>query len=874
VKIKVSSVLIALALIWSANALGQVVSATPATPDLAGPVQPESEAPTSTTLETLEVTGTRLKRVDSEDTQPLTIISREQIDASGQVSVADLLQELPQNSFGSTNLHAGFDSPTLNLRGVGAQYTLLLINGIPLVAEPRLSGGDQQNVSLIPLAAVDHIEILNDGASAIYGSKAIGGVVNIITRQDFNGGNVTLQHDNPQHGGLNTDYASASYGATTDRGGFLLSTEYMHQDPLLYAQRPFLPLELSNIGNPGSYRPRDPVTGDLTDAGWSPDSRCPAMLGTSPFPNSIAAPYGPYYPFCFYNTGAVRDQAPTFQSKTLMASGHYDISDTVAFHAILLMGENLTHNEGAGDNGIIIQAVPADSPFNELYPGSPLDLAIRTTGLGEKIDDHDDRYGQLTSGLTGSRLFGLDANWTVDLTLSGYLQGFVGQNYARVSALKQAISEGRFNPFGDPQDYSGLNYSPFSDNALHSQDLVAYVQPNGWELGAAPIEALAGIEGGHERYAVNNDLPSTQGDVLGIAADNSAAARDSYAIFAEADVNSGGTFEGKAAWRYDHFSDQGGGSSPKLAALWRFHPDWLLRASIGDGFHVADLESLNQSKSESIVTGIQDTLRCNNEGICIGGPYDQLAVANPYLRPETARQGSIGSVFSPSPNFSASLDYYDVRIQHGIIQLDAQTVVTNEANCAAENRECSLYGEGQVIRDINGLIQTIVITSVNANVIRTSGVNLRANAGHEFDFGTLSFDVNLARVLDYEVALQDLNSGGNQIGFLNQPRYRMAAALGWKHNAWQANLIGHYIAGQTDCNFGDGCGAPPPRLSHYATADIQVSRAFSWRGKAEFGIRNLTDRNPPIDLVENDTYNGNLYDVIGRTFYFRYEQSF
>ncbi len=367
------------------------------------------------------------------------------------------------------------------------------------------------------------------------------------------------------------------------------------------------------------------------------------MLGTLPFPNSVAYAYG--YPFCFYNTGVVRDQAPAFQSKTLMASGHYAVTDTMAFHAILLVGENLTHNEGASDSGFIIKAVPADSPFNVFYPGSPLDLAIRTTGLAKKVDDHDDRFGQLTSGLTGTRLFGWNANWTVDLTLSGYLQDFVGQNYARVSALKQAISDGRFNPFGDPQDDSGLNYSPFSDNALRSQDLLAYVQPNGWKLGSVPVEALAGAEGGHEHYAVNNDMPSTQGDVLGVAADNSAATRDSYAVFAEVDLNNGGTFEGKAAWRYDHFSDQGGGSSPKLAALWRFHPDWLLRASIGDGFHVADLESLNQSKSESTVFGIVDTLRCNSEDACFYGPYDQLALANPHLRPETARQGSVGSVF-------------------------------------------------------------------------------------------------------------------------------------------------------------------------------------------------------------------------------------
>ncbi|HEX7916916.1 TonB-dependent receptor [Rudaea sp.] len=517
-------------------------------------------------LAVVEVTGTRLKRVDTEGLQPLTIISRAEIEAGGRVSIADLLQQLPENSFGSSNLRAGFDSPTLNLRGIGAQYTLILVNGVPLVSEPRLAGGDVQNISLIPLAAVDHIEILHEGASAIYGSRAM----------------------------------------------------------------------------------------------------------------------------C-----------------------------------------------------------------------------------------------------------------------------------------------------------------------------------------SLPLRGLVGIEADHERYAVNNDLPSTQGDVLGVSADNSSARRDVNSLFGELDFNAGGALEAKAAYRYDRYSDQGGGSSPKLAALWRINADWLLRASIGEGFHAADLESLNQSRAEFTASGIADTLRCDQRGACFYGPYTVLSVANPYLRPETARQRNIGLVYSPSTDFSAGIDYYSVSLRHGILPLSAQAVMDNDARCVESGLGCSLYHEGRVVRDDAGLVQLIEITTINANVIRTTGANLSITAKRKFDLGELDLNVVVARILNYEIIFQDVPSAGNQAGFVNQPRYRIAAMLGWKSRRWQANLVGNYIAGQVNCNAGD----PDPvndcqtRIAHYATVDLQVRRDLPWRGAAILGIRNLTDRNPPLDPLGNG-YNGALYDIAGRTFYLRYEQDF
>ena len=136
------------------------------------------------------VTGSRIKRVDIEGPSPITIIDRETIDASGEISVADLLRDQSFNSFGSQRQRSGSSSQsqaTVNMRGLGAQRTLVLLDGRRLSGSPTFQSGAATNLNTIPLAAVERIEVLRDGASAIYGSDAIGGVVNIITRKDYEG---------------------------------------------------------------------------------------------------------------------------------------------------------------------------------------------------------------------------------------------------------------------------------------------------------------------------------------------------------------------------------------------------------------------------------------------------------------------------------------------------------------------------------------------------------------------------------------------------------------------------------------------------------------------------------------------------------------
>ena len=172
----------------------------------------------ATTLDAIEVTGSRIKRADVEGALPVTVINRADIDTSGKVSVAELLQSSTFNSFGSFVPSSGSSAQSfseISLRGLGGGRTLILIDGRRAPTSPQ--AGEGQDLNSIPLAAVERIEILSDGASAIYGADAMGGVINIITRRDFNGVELMYGTSNTERGG-DTDQGSALFGVSGERG--------------------------------------------------------------------------------------------------------------------------------------------------------------------------------------------------------------------------------------------------------------------------------------------------------------------------------------------------------------------------------------------------------------------------------------------------------------------------------------------------------------------------------------------------------------------------------------------------------------------------------------------------------------------------------
>ncbi|MCZ6500033.1 MAG: TonB-dependent receptor plug domain-containing protein, partial [Gammaproteobacteria bacterium] len=235
------------------------------------------------------VTGSRIRRVDIEAPQPVTVITRADIEASGEISISEVVRGSSINQIGSHKERSGSSAQSVsvvNLRGLGSDKTLVLLDGRRMAGAPTFGEGSSQNLNIIPMEAVERIEVLRDGASALYGSDAVGGVVNIILRDDFEGVQIRARSSRPSQSGGDENAYSVLGGIGSGKGHIIFSLEHTEKTIVFDRDREFTSnLGLSSFGFPGSFLVSDP--GGFGFLGTFADARCPTALNTNAeFPNS------------------------------------------------------------------------------------------------------------------------------------------------------------------------------------------------------------------------------------------------------------------------------------------------------------------------------------------------------------------------------------------------------------------------------------------------------------------------------------------------------------------------------------------------------------------------------------------------------------
>jgi iron complex outermembrane receptor protein len=802
----------------------------------------ETEA---TTLDRVEVTGSRLKRAEIEGAVPVVVIDRAQIDASGDVSVADVLRDSTFASFGNFRPQSGSSAQslaTIDLRGIGSGRTLVLVDGRRAPTNP-MSASSGTDLNAIPLAAVERIEILSDGASAIYGSDAIGGVVNIILRKDFNGAELRYGIGQTKVQGGDLEDASVVFGVSSDRGSLIGG---------------------ASTSSRGMVFTRDQIGGDVLGISiYGNNYYNPALRRTIAVPGFDCS--GTFFPIasngrCSFDFNSVAANEASVKNKSIFTRGEYQINDDWSVYMTANVTKVYTFGRYAPVPGIV--RVEEGTPNDVIVgDGLPTYFYHRFAAAGNRDNNTDTTNSDFLVGFQGQ----LTDKVGVDFGIrrSDYKFNEIGRGYVLGSLANAAANSGDYmitDPFGAaPEVLQGFTVTIGRDSRWKTQEIFGSVNFDLFEMGGGISNAVIGAEYREDVFNDTYDSLSESGTVLGSAGNSSGGSREVYAAYFEWLFPFTSTFDVTVAGRFDRYSDYGSDFSPKIAARWQPLDNLTFRGSYGTGFRAPGLDILTQKLTFS-AEPVNDPLSCTLSGAlpnCII-QIDSYSIANPSLTSEQSDQFSLGVVYDPFDWLDVSLDYYNIQIDQSISSYSSQDIV----DCTRDPAQFGACpaGLGATFRP-DGSIRTLTTGFANRGELKTDGLDLRL--GTDFDMGsmgTLRNQLNVSYILALEVSditgrlVDQVNLGG-------APELRAGLANNWSYGDFSVDFNTNFIASHG--NYGG-----------YATNDLQFTYKTPWNARVSVGATNVGDRYPQLIPYDGRPWNFYLYDAYGRTTYFRYTQSF
>lgn len=826
-----------------------------------GVVQAQEEE--ATELGKISITGSRLKRADVEGAAPITIIDREQIELSGEISVSDLLRNMSFNSFGSFRQQSGSSAQglaALDLRGLGSERTLILIDGKRAPKSPYAASA--QDLNSIPLAAVERIEVLKDGASAIYGSDAIGGVVNIIFRKDFEGVQVMYGEGHPSVDGGDRREGSVVVGLNSGKGNVVFGASF-NSTEIIYSrdQREFTPPGASFYSNnylssADGYGVYHPVVGG-----------CEADDSFFEVPYS-ANPEG--YRCAYDFTGVAANEAST-KNRSLFAKGSYEISDSWSFYSTASIANATSFGRYAPVAAGFF--IPSDvSGVDSDGDGNDDDIYVlhRFAALGPRDNEVDGNVYDILGGFEGTvGMFDID----LGARYNQFKTFDIGRNYSVTPVVESYVAQGLYdyvNPLNNSEDVLNAMKATISRvSSWETQEAWGSVSMDMFSMAGGMAGIAVGMEYRSIDFTDQYDSLSEAGVIGGSAGNSSGAERSLRGYFAEVVLPVLDNLEVTGALRYDDYSDYGSDVSPKVSL--RYQPlDMLtVRASYGEGFRAPTLDIISQKPSFSAESIYNDEATCLNAG----GTYDESAgcsvgvqinttvTGNPDLESEQSTQYSFGVVVDPLDWVNFTLDYYHIKIEDTVSYFSVEDLVSLEEQGLGIPSGLELNRNS-----VTGAVSSAVSGYGNQGTVTTSGLDLDATVSHALGvYGKLSSQLNLSYILDYKID-NGLDPEYDIAGERGSPNLRSNLMTQYMISdftfAWTANYIGKQ---------NDGGGASS---GSYTTHDFQASYLAPWEGRLTVGVQNAFEPDIPVYAYDGRPYNFYLYDAYGRIPYFRYTQSF
>ena len=710
-------------------------------------------------LQTITVTGSALPRVDTETPSPVTVITAQQIARSGYTTISDVVRSISADNSGSipnafTNGFAA-GSSGVALRGLTVNSTLVLIDGQRAASYALSDDGQRSFVDLntIPLAAVERIEVLKDGASSLYGADAIAGVVNIILRPSYQGVEGTADVGNSQHGGGFTKKATFMAGAgdlDKDRYNAYFSVQYEKDNPIWTRDRgfPYNTDDLSSIGGPNPEVPgnntgstvgsiTNPATGLLQPlSNCTPNTHLVTTSGGSYCGQSLVNQYTQFQPEMeqggIYGrfTVKINDTTKAYLSASYMQAKTWTVLQPTQI-------QNSTPNN---TNNITL---PVGNPSNPFDAPAPINYAFGDIPRGTNYDNHNVRLVGGVQGVMG------EWNYNTTATLNHTWLNTDQFGYVSYNALINAINNGTYN-FANPSSNSSAiratlapGYAKTSTSDLDSLDFNA--SRSLFDLPGGPAGLALGAQVRHEAQDDPTLNPNFEFQGLGNA--TTKGSRDVAGVYGEFDMPLLESLEADVSGRFDHYSDVGNNFSPKIGLKWK-PLDWVaIRGTYSKGFRAPSFAENGSSSAQGFVTITPpDSFQALHGGNAYSStPYSisEYTLANHNIKPEKASNFTFGVVLQPTSWLNASVDYYNIRKNNVITGPDYGSALAAYWANGGTVPGVTITPDLADPQHPGALARPAVLTGeyINANSLKTTGVDVDIQ-GH-WDFGSVKYITEL-----------------------------------------------------------------------------------------------------------------------------------
>ena len=864
----------------------------------------DSEKKEAKDVELILVTGSFVRRSENfESPSPLAVVDSVAIDAIGAKNIADITQTLTINTGAENNPDAFTQNATagtsnINLRGLGVASTLILLNNKRQVvnAQPTNEGLNFVDTSsLVPMIAIDRMEVVKDGASALYGSDAVAGVVNFITKRNYDGVMVSADYQDGAHGNNKEYILQGLWGASGDNGNVMAAISYTNRSPLFLSDRRLSRPEddTSSLGNPASYFLNIPGMGALPiidpygceEYGGSPNLLAPS--GTIP---------GLDIGFCGFDFGKFYSYVADESRVNTYVSANYEFENDITWTAEFGMARNRAQRGGAPSFPILTSPIVPDyHPQNPF--GQPVAFFGRAEGNGFEGDPANTesdtfRFSTNLQGVTDSGFWEISYTRAVndfvfsvpDVLNTEFQLALYGLGGSNCDPVAGTPGEGNcefYNPFA-----TSYTSSPNSDYVVDSftgkqvidskadlEVIEAFTSFDVFEVGGGYAALALGVQYRENQLSQDYDELSNQDSFTFVIGNPDIdGSQDVWAAFGELALPLTDDLDVQVALRYEDYGGNIGSTvDPKLAVSYRASDTLSFRGSISTSFRAPTV-----FLAQGGATSLQQILDP------VQGAVAFVAVrtsGNEELKPEESTAYNLGISFEPFRDLSLELDYWNFAFEDLIIQENAQAVLNADPT-----------DPDRIVRagdPLTGPLLQINNTYVNASELETSGLDFVASYKLETEAGSFTPSLNATYITKYD--LKDPQAGNidgagrrnfNNIG-VSSPELRMNLGLAWQHDIHAANLFVRYISSYDDdqnCSDGTanltGCAEGFYEIDSHVTVDAQYNIDLgalfetSQSYVLSLGGINLFDEDPP-QLFTNSGFDSKVHDPRGRQIYAR-----